>query len=426
MLTDRDQCDSALAFREAVLAMDSDKLPFEIPCECDEMKWFAELDAAIFHSSEWDEESIPADLRKQGKATLAKIHERIGQPSRYFAVLAMDGDSMGQWVSGAKSPTWKMQIAEETRREFFDNPEIPGHELRKALLEAPRHVSPSYHLQLSEALGNFSVYLARPIVESFDGRLIYSGGDDVLAMLPAEQALDCARALRKAFRGDVGLKGDFAGVLDSHESHAGFVALDGSHPMYRNVRRFLPRGVPLIVPGPRADISAGIAFAHMHAPLQNVVEAAHKALDRAKARDGKAAFAVSLFKRSGEILEWSAKWESRAIAVADQFQKASAMKDGLSAKFPYALATLLRPYMRSSRPSAWKISTIENFDPFTVFPLEVAHVTRRQSSKTWHDSNGKDFADLVCEFLGQDCQDRPLDDFLGPFLTTAFIHRTRD
>src|SRR5690606_14052540 len=69
-------------------------------------------------------------------------------------------------------------------------------------LQAPRSVTPSWHLQFAEALGNFSFHAVQSIVEAFDGRLIYAGGDDVLAMLPAQDALSCARALRAAFRGE--------------------------------------------------------------------------------------------------------------------------------------------------------------------------------------------------------------------------------
>jgi CRISPR-associated protein Cmr2 len=123
---------------------------------------------------------------------------------RYFAVLAFDGDRIGEWVSGRITPPFRSQLAGYEdgsgiqrfgARPYFENLGLVG------FLDANRPLSPSYHLQFSEALGNFALLCARPIVEAFDGRLIYAGGDDVLALLPADFALECAAALRTAFRG---------------------------------------------------------------------------------------------------------------------------------------------------------------------------------------------------------------------------------
>jgi len=128
-----------------------------------------------------------------------------GGGDRYFAVLALDGDKIGKWVSGEKTPRFATQLADysdaggEQRfgsRVYFERPEFAR------FRNAQRPLSPSYHLQFSEALSNFALLCARPIVEHFDGRLIYAGGDDVLALLPADTALACARSLRLAFRGE--------------------------------------------------------------------------------------------------------------------------------------------------------------------------------------------------------------------------------
>jgi hypothetical protein len=328
---------------------------------------------------------------------------------KYLAIIALDGDSMGKWVSGENAPHWRDQLAREAV-EYFEQ-----HEKLKALLSTPRHISPSYHLQLSEALANFALYLAGPIVEFFDGQLIYAGGDDVVAMLPAENALKCAQALRRAFRGDPELYTVFPGALPAQAEQWGFVGLNAEAEIFTRTKRFVPRGYPLIVPGNRADISAGIAIGHMHSPLQNLVEAARAAEKRAKKEYDKAAFAVSLFKRSGETIQWGAKWDSAAIELAGEFAALSAGdKPLLSAKFPYALARLLRAY---ATDDTFRIVPTSGFDPFDVFPAEFAHCVRQQ---------GKDvpeaFEELAEDYLGQ-CEGRRLDDFLGPFLTTTFINR---
>jgi CRISPR-associated protein Cas10/Cmr2 subtype III-B len=436
----------------------------------DEHKWLDRVDAAVFHQSEWqraisDESKREGDDRRAGAIlvltealnALSKLqrpeHEGglVGKPLSYIAILAMDGDSMGQWVSGAKSPNWREQLAEEAR-EYFEksHPEAKSPDALKGLLDSPRHVSPSYHLQFSEALANFSLYLAAPIVEAFDGQLIYSGGDDVLAMLPAENALDCARALRMAFRGDPELCTVFGGALDvrlrdseneplppDKQPGWGFVAVNGNWPGWQRWQRNAwPRGYHLLVPGKHADISAGIAIGHMHTPLQSLVEAARdaeKTAKRGKDGYGKSAFAVHLSKRSGERIHWGARWEEEAIRLADMFSRLTEDKK-LSAKFPYALAANLRPYASAPHPTleagtqSFRIETVNGFDPQAVFAREFAYVLRKQSDDKWRKADPAVVKSLqiLAESYLSDCKGRALDDFLGPFLTTTFIRKASD
>jgi len=387
-----------------------------------EKTWVERSDASIFHVTEWERAIRDAkDAATKSRLTPARdaLRKLLGKdglndsPRSYVAVIALDGDSMGKWVSGALSPHWRGQLAAEAVA-YFEN-----HPLLKALLDSRRHVSPSYHVQLSEALANFALYLAGPIVEHFDGQLIYAGGDDVLAMLPAEQALPCVRALRMAFRGDPELPSVFPGAL-ADACQPGFVAIDGQWKGWKRwEKRFLKRGFHLLVPGQRADLSAGIAIGHMHAPLQNLVEAARQAEKLAKKeyRDkdkGIGAFAISLFKRSGETIQWGAKWDTAAIELAQCFANNSGAGKPLSGRFPYALAELLRAY---AMDDGFRIKTANGFDPFKVFPAEFAHVVSQQG-KNVPDT----FATLAGKYLN-DCKDRRLDDFLGPFLTTTFINR---
>ncbi|MGO9245597.1 MAG: type III-B CRISPR-associated protein Cas10/Cmr2 [Verrucomicrobiia bacterium] len=364
-------------------------------------------DASIFHVSEWSKEGHAATRKALG-SFLKAINDK---PRPYVAVLAMDGDSMGQWVSGAKSPKYCSQLADETVSYFEKYDKL------RQLLDTQRPVSPSYHVQLSEALANFAIYLAGPIVKCFDGQIIYAGGDDVLAMLPAESALPCARVLRMAFRGDPSLNGMFDGALEAKDGQWGFVGLSRDVEKLKRIRRFIPVGYPLIVPGHDADISAGIAIGHIHSPLQNLVEAARRAEKIAKReyRDrGGGAFAISLFKRSGETIQWGAKWDSQAIELVSVFAENSDDGKPLSAKFPYALARLLRAYAIGPN---FRITKNNGFDPFAVFPAEFAHVVKQQGRDV-----PSQFSELAMAYLTE-CKNRKLDDFLGPFLTTTFINR---
>jgi hypothetical protein len=419
----------------------------------DEGKWLDGVDASVFHRNEWQRAIRDEAARKGGPRegaiealtgaldSLSRLQRPKGegglvggQPLPYVAILAMDGDSMGEWISGAKSPVWREQLAKEAI-EYFDR--SPG--VLRQVLAAPRHVSPSYHLQFSGALANFSLHLAAAIVEFFDGQLIYSGGDDVLAMLPAERALGCAQALRMAFRGDPGLSKVFPGALRAKDDAWGFVALDGGWEGWSRLQRAsLPRGYQLIVPGKNADISAGIAIGHMHTPLQNLVEAARQAEKDAK-RDteqggyGKSAFAVHLYKRSGEVVRWGAKWGDSAIEVADCFSQLTEERK-LSGRFTYALARNVRFYEATPHPNldasqrSFRIGPVDGFDAETVLLQEFASVLRKQSDQQWlqdHSEEAASFRALAARYLGS-CAGRRLDDFLGPFLTTTFIHKGAD
>jgi len=241
----------------------------------------------------------------------------------YIAVLAMDGDQMGKWVSGAKTPAFLDQIAPKAK------------DYLKGAAKLRRLLTPSYHLQFSEALANFAMHKARDVVEAYDGDLIYAGGDDVLAILPSTRAIACARALREAF------KVDFE---------------DGR--MY---------------PGSKCEVSCGIAVGHQNAPLQMLVREAQKAEKRAKKEYGRTALAVSLYKRSGEIIEWGCKWAGGAL---DLMAEITGLTDAgkLSGRFPYALAGLLRPCaLEQARPDELQAM-------LPVVQAEVRHVLSRQGT----------------------------------------------
>lgn len=267
------------------------------------------------------------------------------ESAKYYAVIAFDGDRMGQWISGAKCPKMGDLLSEEATAYFKNNGNAK-------FLEERRPLSPSFHLQFSEMLGNFSLYCARRIVEAFDGRLIYAGGDDVLAMLPADTSLDCAAALRAAFRGDGKLASDLPDLFQ--KAPTGCIRLteesarkkeDGSDPLISDPHRF-----PVLVPGPKTDVSAGIAIGHIKSPLQDLVKAAQDAEKRAKNELNRAACAISIFKRSGEIQHWGFKWtdpDARTAPVLPLLKTLlKAIKDKtMSNRFPYRMIELLMPYL---------------------------------------------------------------------------------
>jgi CRISPR-associated protein Cmr2 len=149
------------------------------------------------------------------------------------------------------------------------------------------------------------------------------------------------------------------------------------------------RPIPFLVPGPKADCSVGIAIAHFKAPLQDVVRTAQAAEKRAKRNPdqgglGRSAVAVTLMKRSGEIIEWGAKRAGglelyRALAAALEGEE-------LSSKFPHRFAELLEAYMTDTTPLVHQEKTLLPVDGFPVDNIirrEFAHCLSRQRGRAY-------------------------------------------
>lgn len=323
---------------------------------------------------------------------------------KYFAVLAFDGDQIGKWVSGEKMPAFLTQLADYkdgSGKEVFGPKAYFSKQEFGDFLENKRPLSPSYHLQFSEALGNFALACARTVVEVFDGRLIYAGGDDVVALLPADTALACARALRAAFRGDPIIKELLAaGCRKANPiSRSWTKSLAEVEFLLKTEHRgFLCSGdrkadqsgksVPFIVPGSQADASVGIAIAHFKSSLQDVVREAQAAEKRAK-RDGnkgglgRAAVAVTLMKRSGEIHHWGSKWDSGGLDLFDGMLEALEA-DVVSSKFPHRVIELLSPYLSDDDGVVGGATIAEEFTPATaqeVILREIGIAAERQRGR---------------------------------------------
>ncbi len=260
------------------------------------------------------------------KALLGKARKAgLGVPSRYLAVLAMDGDNMGEWIGGRRGPT----LGELC-------PGGPPPWLDYGLRGRIRPLGPAAHLLISEAMQGFALHVAQPVVEGLvPGSLVFAGGDDVQALLPVE-------ALPKVLRALSGLFSDLE-PADQYEAPIGQWAaqlgLDASagYGCKDGKRSFL-------LPSKRFGVSAGVAVVHHSHPLTQALETSYKVLkDEAKERLGRAAWAVSLFKRSGAPATSGAPWQIRieqarldTLGLLEAL--ADAMRTGrLSRELPYAL-----------------------------------------------------------------------------------------
>ncbi len=200
------------------------------------------------------------------------------KPPSYYAVLAMDADHMSQWLKGDHAP----QVRDILHPKMVKYYESLGDQA-KAGLKAKRPVGPALHAAISEALNNFASHIAPGIVEKYKGTIIYSGGDDVLALLPVRRAVACAAALRRAFRGE-----------------------DGDMPGWTEAG-----GRQYLTMGNKATLSAGIVFVHFMEDLRLALEAARKAEKTAK-DGGRNWLALHFMRRSGEHSETGLPWEFAA------------------------------------------------------------------------------------------------------------------
>jgi CRISPR-associated protein Cmr2 len=198
-------------------------------------------------------------LQEKGKAK-----EDETPPSYpYFAVLLADGDNMGR------------------------------------LLE--KHDSPQAHRALSRSLAEFCEE-ARELVRQNHGFLVYAGGDDVLALLPAHTAVACAEAIRTAFIGKVD-----------------------------------------------TTLSAGIALVHYKEPLAYALNRARAAEKRAKDA-GRDRLCVALHTRGGSPLHLPLKWvspegDTSPLVWADLKTWTDAFDNNqLTRGVPYELETLAHEF----------------------------------------------------------------------------------
>jgi len=251
----------------------------------------------------------------------------IPAPRRYLAILAMDGDKMGEWLTGRRGPALKRIFHPDLCGKIaFD---------RKAL-EATRPLGPIRQRVLSQALKNFALEIVRPVVEEAHcGRLIYAGGDDVLALLPLEELPGVIHDLQALFGGI---------------PQGGEISLGGSKKIKAEPFPEL-EGQRLLLPGYRTaeetkglTISAGVAIVHCTHPFWHAVEEAHEAMKTAKRKPrkdpeeeggwGRDAWAISILKRSGEPQRSGGKWFYGNFDVWKDFQDlATLFKKGLSPRF---------------------------------------------------------------------------------------------
>ena len=243
-------------------------------------------------------ENDSSDDPEARNASAELVRKLLGdKPEAYYALILLDGDKMGAWISGG-SEAYSLPTRDTFHPQIRSH--LAAHFNRRELtdyLDAARAVSPSRHMAISSALNSFALTLAQDIVENrCKGKLIYAGGDDVMALVAVDDLLACLTLLRAAYGGlpvPDALASSLQLDLDGLKLGGGHALLDG------RLLRLM---------GEHATASAGAVIAHHSAPLGTVLRRLREAEKRAKSKGGRDAFAITLMKRGGGATELTLPW----------------------------------------------------------------------------------------------------------------------
>lgn len=234
-------------------------------------------------SKDLDEQQVD-----QVRKTIAKA---IGiSAETYYSLILMDGDRLGAWLSGEHALQFRKSFHEKVRNglQSYNDDRL------RQYLDLSRPSSPARHMAISVALNGFSLDLARHVIEDLClGKLLYSGGDDVLAMVCVRDLPKALWLLRLIYSG--GLPGEAGTRLFEHDLEVGRGFVKRESRLYR-------------VMGEQATASAGAVIAHHMAPLGAVLRSLRNAEHEAKGKGGRNAFSLRILKRSGGRQDLTLPW----------------------------------------------------------------------------------------------------------------------
>lgn len=190
------------------------------------------------------DEEILSYLRGSRKIIEDKAKEKNLKLCKYYALVRADGDDMGKWLSGEN-------LIHKKDLEYF-------------------------HGKMSEKLGEFAGDMNKLFQNKKFGKLVYAGGDDLLAFLNLNHLSDVMIKINKDF------------------------------PKFQEIRK--EDGSELVKPGNRSTISAGVVIAHYKIPLSEVIKWSHKMEELAKQKPGKNSCAITVLKHAGEVRQTVFDW----------------------------------------------------------------------------------------------------------------------
>ncbi|MEM3056413.1 MAG: type III-B CRISPR-associated protein Cas10/Cmr2 [Candidatus Bathyarchaeia archaeon] len=217
-------------------------------------------------------------LREEGRRLGERAElDYLGEKTGFVAVLRMDGDDMGRVLEGGK------------------------------LKEFGKESTPSRLAAISTLIHETCEMSLRRVVDELGGICLYAGGDDLLAILPGENALEAARRAASCFR---------EGMVEE------------------------------------CSISAGVSIFHYKLPVYVGLEASQSLLRSAKGREGKNSVAFAIIGSTGitddalqEISPYTWDELRELLGVVDYLQGR-----GLPMSQIRRMATLSRPSQEGGNP----------------------------------------------------------------------------
>mgnify|MGYP001772654275 CR=1 FL=1 len=132
---------------------------------------------------------------------LRKFDENTESLTNYLALIYFDGDRMGEWLSGSQliraGIEWRNRFHEDFLKLMEDE------EKQKFPHRAYKLPTPSYHRTLSRLVRQMSIEVFPKVVEELGGFVFFSGGDDLLAVVPVQEALKILVTLHTVFSAEI-------------------------------------------------------------------------------------------------------------------------------------------------------------------------------------------------------------------------------
>ncbi len=269
----------------------------------------------VMFSSKWLGDDLRLetdDAKEQLQAELTRAHQQNGfgesSPGDWWVIVLGDGDGMGQYVSGRKLGTYEKYIDTD-----LVAPHIQQHPQYDKFLKTDKRMGPATHVGLNRALLDFSNRLVPYLTEQrCCGKVIYSGGDDVMAVLPVEDLSLFLRSLRSAWQGAKDPKNEFFNYPPNQSSQS---PQEECGYWYPSSNKVLPYR-PYFTMGKDATMSCGIIIAHKSVPLPTVLQnlwsaeserakklAGTKVTDKQEAIPAKNGLCFRVIYNSGNVLE---------------------------------------------------------------------------------------------------------------------------
>ncbi len=261
--------------------------------------WFRRVDGDWWYDESYEPARLANEYGEQAKEhkvreaarnarlALGDLRKRwnqfgVSDPPSYLALLTGDGDSVGEWLSGARLPQESESL----------HPDLRPLAESQSRGERRRVPGIATHLGLSSRLGSLPREIERIVREDLRGVLVYAGGDDFLALAPLAH---------------------LATGLDQYGATVKAEHLMGN--------RF-------------TSSAAALIFSHMD-PLGGAIQSVHALLENeAKERMQRAAGVICVRRQSGQETVAGSKWSLFGTSTPDEtraFRLVQATIDAMAA-----------------------------------------------------------------------------------------------